>query len=127
MMGGCFMALYGLAMVLLRPNLLQLYGVAGTESAMIASVLLIFAAVWAPFDGVQIVAAHLLRSINCAAWASWSVFIVYWLVTLPLALLLAFPCHLGAAGIWIALAFGLGLVSLVMTWKFWRSTRYSGI
>jgi MATE family multidrug resistance protein len=114
-------------MVLLRPNLLQLYGVAGTESAMIASVLLIFAAVWAPFDGVQIVAAHLLRSINCAAWASWSVFIVYWLVTLPLALLLAFPCHLGAAGIWIALAFGLGLVSLVMTWKFWRSTRYSGI
>jgi len=134
-MGGFIMAVYGLGMILLRPLLMATYGVAGTETAALASTLLIFAAVWAPFDGVQVVAAYLLRSVNRAAWASWSVFIVYWLFCLPLALALAFPAGfrlfgipvgywgLGASGIWIALATGLVLVSLVLGWKFWRSAQ----
>lgn len=134
-LGGVMMGAYGLAMVLLRPLLMETYGVAGSETAALASSLLIFAAVWAPFDGVQVVAAYLLRSVNRAAWASWSVFIVYWLFCLPLALALAFPAGfrlfglpvgrwgLGASGIWIALATGLILVSLVMGWKFRRSAQ----
>jgi MATE family multidrug resistance protein len=134
-LGGLIMAVYGLGMILLRPVLMQTYGVAGTETAALASTLLIFAAVWAPFDGVQVVAAYLLRSVNRAAWASWSVFIVYWLFCLPLALALAFPAGfrlfglpvgvwgLGAVGIWIALATGLILVSLAMAWKFLRTAQ----
>ena len=134
-LGGVMMGAYGLAMILLRPLLMETYGVAGTETAALASSLLIFAAIWAPFDGVQVVAAYLLRSVNRAAWASWSVFIVYWLFCLPLALALAFPAGfrlfglpvgrwgLGASGIWIALATGLILVSLVMGWKFRRSAQ----
>ncbi len=137
-LGGLIMAAYGLGMVLLRPVLMDTYGVAGTETAALASTLLIFAAVWAPFDGVQVVAAYLLRSVNRAAWASWSVFIVYWLFCLPLALALAFPAGfrlfglpvgvwgLGAVGIWIALATGLILVSLAMAWKF-RRTAQTGV
>lgn len=137
-LGGLIMAVYGLGMILLRPVLMQTYGVAGTETAALASTLLIFAAVWAPFDGVQVVAAYLLRSVNRAAWASWSVFIVYWLFCLPLALALAFPAGfrlfglpvgvwgLGAVGIWIALATGLILVSLAMAWKF-RRTAQTGV
>ena len=134
-LGGVMMGAYGLAMILLRPLLMETYGVAGTETAALASSLLIFAAIWAPFDGVQFVAAYLLRSVNRAAWASWSVFIVYWLFCLPLALALAFPAGfrlfglpvgrwgMGAAGILIALATGLILVSLVMGWKFRRSAQ----
>ena len=134
-LGGVMMGAYGLAMILLRPMLMETYGVAGTETAALASSLLIFAAIWAPFDGVQVVAAYLLRSVNRAAWASWSVFIVYWLFCLPLALALAFPpgfrlfglpvgrWGMGASGIWIALATGLVLVSLVMGWKFRRSAQ----
>jgi MATE family multidrug resistance protein len=137
-LGGLIMAVYGLGMILLRPVLMQTYGVAGTETAALASTLLIFAAVWAPFDGVQVVAAYLLRSVNRAAWASWSVFIVYWLFCLPLALALAFPAGfrlfglpvgvwgLGAVGIWIALATGLILVSLAMALKF-RRTAQTGV
>ena len=137
-LGGLIMAVYGLGMILLRPVLMQTYGVAGTETAALASTLLIFAAVWAPFDGVQVVAAYLLRSVNRAAWASWSVFIVYWLFCLPLALALAFPAGfrlfglpvgvwgLGAVGIWVALATGLILVSLAMAWKF-RRTAQTGV
>jgi MATE family multidrug resistance protein len=134
-LGGAIMSVYGLGMILLRPWLMATYGVAGTETAVLASTLLIFAAVWAPFDGVQVVAAYLLRSVNQAAWASWSVFLVYWLFCLPLALALAFPAGfrlgglpigylgLGAVGIWIALATGLVLVSLAMAWKFRRTAR----
>lgn len=129
-LGGVLMAVYGLAMILFRPLLMETYGVAGTETAGLAATLLIFAAIWAPFDGVQVVAAHLLRSIDRAAWASWSVFIVYWLFCLPLALALAFPMGfrvlglpvgywgLGAVGIWIALTAGLILVAGALTWKF---------
>ena len=131
-LGGLIMSLYGLVMVLTRPWLMQTYGVAGTEIATVASALLVFAALWAPFDGLQVVAAYLLRSVNCAAWASWSVFVVYWLFCLPFALALAFPrgftlfgvpvgwYGLGPSGIWISLATGLMLVALAMTWKFRR-------
>jgi Na+-driven multidrug efflux pump len=81
---------------------------------------------------LQVVAAHLLRSVNCASWASWSVFLVYWLFCLPFSLALAFPrgftlfgvpvgwYDLGPTGIWISLATGLTLVALAMTWKFRR-------
>jgi MATE family multidrug resistance protein len=131
-LGGLIMSVYGLGMVLTRPWLMQTYGVAGTDIATVASALLIFAALWAPFDGLQVVAAHLLRSVNCASWASWSVFLVYWLFCLPFSLALAFPrgftlfgvpvgwYDLGPTGIWISLATGLTLVALAMTWKFRR-------
>lgn len=130
LLGGLIMSAYGLIMVLCRPWLMQTYGVAGTEIATVASTLLIFAALWAPFDGLQVVAAHLLRSVNQAAWASWSVFLVYWLFCLPLSLALAFPAGyrlcglpigvwgLGATGIWISLATGLMVVAVAMTWRF---------
>jgi len=137
-LGGLIMSLYGLVMVLTRPWLMQTYGVAGTEIATVASALLVFAALWAPFDGLQVVAAYLLRSVNCAALASWSVFVVYWLFCLPFSLALAFPrgftlfgvpvgwYGLGPSGIWISLATGLMLVALAMTWKF-RQVARSGV
>jgi MATE family multidrug resistance protein len=132
LLGGLIMSAYGLIMVLCRPWLMQTYGVAGTDIATVASTLLIFAALWAPFDGLQVVAAYLLRSVNQAAWASWSVFLTYWLFCLPLSLALAFPAGFrlfglpvgvwgfGATGIWISLATGLMVVAVAMTWRFRR-------
>ena len=118
LIGALIMSAYGLTIFLGRPVLASWYGVAGTDTGRLAATLLIFAALWAPFDGMQIVAAHLLRSVNCAAWASWSVFIVYWFITLPLALFCAFTLHWGAQGIWVALTSGLVLVALAMGAKF---------
>jgi MATE family multidrug resistance protein len=125
--GGLMMAFYGVAMIALRPWFLGFYDVAGTGTGDLAAALLVWAALWAPFDGVQVVAAHLLRSIDRAAWASWGVAIVYWVVTLPLALLLAFPFGLGAEGIWIALASGLMLVAVALGWKFRSATRHASV
>jgi MATE family multidrug resistance protein len=115
-LGGVMMGAYGLAMILLRPLLMETYGVAGTETAALASSLLIFAAIWAPFDGVQVVAAYLLRSVNRALALAFPP--GFRLFGLPVG-----RWDLGAAGIWIALATGLVLVSLVMGWKFRRSAQ----
>ncbi len=120
---GSIMGIYGLLMVLFRPELLAVYEVAGTRVGDLASTLLIFAALWAPFDGIQVVSAHLLRSVNFAAWASWAAAACYWGVALPLCLILAFPLGYGAEGIWAALALSLGFAALAMGWKFLRATR----
>ncbi len=123
LIAGTVMGLYGLAMVMFRPELLAIYEVAGTRTGDLAALLLIFAAVWAPFDGIQVVAAHLLRSINLAAWASWAAAACYWGVALPLCLVLAFPLGQGAEGIWAALALSLAFAAIVMGGKFVRATR----
>lgn len=123
LIAGVVMGLYGLAMVMLRPELLAIYEVAGTRTGDLAFTLLLFAAVWAPFDGVQVVSAHLLRSINLAAWASWAAAACYWGVALPLCLIFAFPLGQGALGIWAALALSLAFAAVAMGGKFARATR----
>ncbi len=123
LIAGVCMAAYGLGLVLLREPLLALYAVAGTPTGVLAAALLIAAALWAPFDALQVVAAHLLRSINYAAWASWAAALAYWGIALPLALVLAFPLGLGAVGIWIALALSLAFAAIVLSVKFFRATR----
>lgn len=123
LLGGIFMALYGLTLILLREPLLALYHVSGTPTGMLAATLLVAAALWAPFDALQVVAAHLLRSINYASWASWAAATAYWGIALPLALILAFPLGYGAVGIWVALALSLAFAALVLSLKFLRATR----
>lgn len=123
LLAGVVMGAYGLALILLREPLLALYHVAGTPTGALAGALLVAAALWAPFDALQVVAAHLLRAINLAAWASWVAAAAYWGIALPLALVFAFPLGLGAIGIWIALALSLGFAAVALAGKFLRATR----
>lgn len=122
-LGGAALALYALLLIGLRDPLLEVYHVAGTPTGELAASLLVFAALWAPFDALQVVAAHLLRAINLAAWASGAAAVAYWGIALPLALVLAFPAGLGAVGIWIGLALSLGFAALALAGKFLRATR----
>jgi MATE family multidrug resistance protein len=117
------MGAYALALLVLRQPLLVLYDVDATVTGQLAAALLIWAALWAPFDALQVVAAHLLRSINLAAWASWVAAATYWGIALPLCLILAFPLGFGAVGIWIGLATSLGFAALALVGKFLRATR----
>jgi len=122
-LGGAALGLYALLLIGLRGPLLGIYHVAGTPTGELAASLLVFAALWAPFDALQVVAAHLLRAINLAAWASGAAALAYWGIALPLALVLAFPAGLGAVGIWIGLALSLGFAALALAGKFLRATR----
>ena len=117
------MGAYALALFFFRDPLLALYDVRATPTGDLAAALLVWAALWAPFDALQVVAAHLLRAINLAAWASWVAAAAYWGIALPICLILAFPLGLGAVGIWVGLAASLGFAAVALVGKFVRATR----
>jgi MATE family multidrug resistance protein len=49
--------------------------------------------------------------------------VAYWALALPIGSLLAFRAHLGAVGIWIGLAAGLGVAAVGLAWRFHRQTQ----
>ncbi len=86
----------------------------------IAARLLIVAAIFQLFDGVQIVAVSALRGINDARIPAWITFVAYWILALPCGAWLAFGWHLGALGVWVGLAFGLALAAAALGVRAWR-------
>ena len=74
-------------------------------------------------DGVQAVAAGALRGLKDTAVPMLLAGFGYWVVGLPLGLLLAFPLGYGAVGVWIGLAAGLFLVAGLITWRWIRLSR----
>jgi len=101
-------------------------GIAGqfvndTAVIEIAAHLLIVAALFQLFDGIQIVAVSALRGINDARVSAWIAFVAYWIVALPCGAWLCFGrMQLGAIGIWFGLAFGLGVAGAALGVRAWR-------
>ena len=50
--------------------------------------------------------------------------IAYWVVGVPSGYLLAFHFGMGATGIWTGLIIGLSLVSISLTFRFLKRTRF---
>lgn len=65
-------------------------------------------------DGLQVTAAGALRGLKDTRLPMIYAGIGYWIIGLPLGAALAFWGGLGGLGIWIGLALGIGLVSLLM-------------
>ena len=80
----------------------------------IAAKLLIVAAFFQIFDGLQVVGSCTLRGLNDAIVPMVACLVAYWLVFLPFAWLAAFHFRLGAAGIWYGLAAALGIVAVAL-------------
>jgi MATE family multidrug resistance protein len=93
-----------------------------TDTAVIdiAARLLIVAAVFQLFDGIQIIAVSALRGVNDARVPAWIAFVAYWIVALPCGAWLAFGWRLGAVGIWWGLASGLGAAAVALGIRAWR-------
>jgi MATE family multidrug resistance protein len=85
-----------------------------------AVVLLRIAAVFQLFDGVQAVAGGALRGAADVRYAFVTNVIAYWVLGLPLALVLAFGLGGGAPGLWWGLTAGLIVTSWVLTRRFAR-------
>jgi MATE family multidrug resistance protein len=96
-----------------------------TDPAVIAlaAQLLVVAAVFQLFDGGQVVSAGALRGLTDVKVPTVITFIAYWMVSLPLAGLLAFRASLGPVGIWTGLAAGLASAAVLLAWRFVRLTR----
>jgi len=92
----------------------------------IAAQLLMVAALFQLFDGVQVIAAACLRGITDVKVPAVITFVAYWLVALPLGYALGVRGPLGAVGMWIGIATGLALAAVLLAARFARLTRAGG-
>jgi len=84
--------------------------------------LLIVAAVFQVADGVQVVSLSALRGLADVRVPALIAVLAYWFLALPIGSSLAFLADLGAVGIWIGLALGLGAAACGLLWRFHRRT-----
>ena len=92
------------------------------EVATLAAQLLFVAAIFQVFDGAQVISAGALRGITDVRVPTVLTFIAYWVISLPLGYVLAFKTSVGAPGLWIGLATGLGCAAVLLGWRFHRLT-----
>lgn len=88
------------------------------EIIKLASELLIIAAMFQLFDGIQVVAIGALRGLEDVKYPTIITLVGYWLIALPLAYLLAFTFKMETIGIWIALLASLIFVAVGLFWRF---------
>jgi MATE family multidrug resistance protein len=81
------------------------------------------AAAFQIFDGLQGVSAGALRGAGDTRTPMVCHLIAHWLVGLPVGYVLAFSLGFGVVGMWIGLAFGLGLAGMFLLISWWRRAR----
>lgn len=89
----------------------------------LSSSLLLIAAVFQLFDGLQVTSIGILRGMEDVKYPTYVTLIGYWILALPLAYFLGFTCQLEVIGIWWALTFSLVFVGVVLYWRFTKLTK----
>lgn len=93
------------------------------EVILIASKLLLVAAVFQISDGIQVVVLGALRGLQDVKIPMYITFIAYWIVGFPISYYLGLHTNLKAAGIWIGLLAGLSVAALFLYIRFSKLTR----
>jgi MATE family multidrug resistance protein len=88
------------------------------EVIHISSSLLIIAAFFQLFDGVQAVGLGVLRGITDVKFPTAITFISYWIIGLPIGYYLGFTYKYGVVGVWIGLSIGLATSASLLTLRF---------
>ena len=116
-LGASTMFLAGVTFIILNDFLPTLY-INDENVIEIASRLIIIAALFQLSDGTQAVGIGVLRGLTDVKGPTIITFIAYWVISLPIAYLLAFNFHLGVDGVWIGLLIGLTASALMLTFRF---------
>ena len=124
-MGAAFMTLAAIVLVV-APRLIVRIFTPDPNVMSIGVNLLLVAAAFQLFDGLQTVATGALRGTGETRIPMFSSFVAYWVIGLPLGYYLGFGRRLGAVGLWLGLALSLMLIgtALVVAWK--RKVRVMG-
>jgi MATE family multidrug resistance protein len=85
--------------------------------------LLLVAAGFQFFDGIQITVTGALRGAGNTTAPLYTHLICYWIVGMPLGCLLCFRAHLGAAGLWLGLLIALTGAAIILLAVWRRTTR----
>jgi MATE family multidrug resistance protein len=117
LLGAGFMTCTGLAFVTASKQIARLFS---PDPAVIrvGATLLLVAAAFQLFDGLQTVATGALRGSGNTRTPMLANLIAYWFIGLPFGYVLCFRFGLGALGIWIGLCIGLMIIgsALLFTW-----------
>jgi MATE family multidrug resistance protein len=108
--------------VLAPHPILRLYT---TDPAVVRAgvTLLLVAAFFQLFDGVQAVATGVLRGLGDTRTPMLCNLAGHWMVGLPAGYVLCFVAGWGIVGLWIGLSIGLTLVGAALVTTWWRRTR----
>jgi len=96
---------------------------ANTEVTNLAVSFLMFAAAFQIFDGAQVVGAGMLRGLHDTRVPMIFALLGYWLFGLGGGIWLAFGLKWEGKGVWTGLAAGLGVVAVLMLWRWSRRDR----
>jgi MATE family multidrug resistance protein len=111
--GLVFMTLTGAVFLTLADELARLY-TRDVEVIAVAVVLLRIAGVFQVFDGLQVVAAGILRGLGDTRAPMLICLLGYWVLGIPLSGYLAFAANQGPPGLWWGLVLGLGVVATML-------------
>jgi MATE family, multidrug efflux pump len=119
-LGATVMAASALALLIFPRVIARLFT---PDPAIIAAAvpLLRVAAFFQLFDGLQVTATGALRGAGDTTTPMLCHFAGYWVIGLPLGVLLGFRESLGAMGLWMGLSVGLIVIGIVLL-GFWRRT-----
>jgi len=112
-----FMSITAILFLSLR-NYLPLLYTKDIDVILLAAQLLIAAAIFQLFDGLQVVMISILRGFGDVKHAMIYAFIAYIIINLPLGYYLGFTLKFGVIGLWGGIIFGLGSASMLFYWRF---------
>ena len=121
-LGAAFMSGAALLFVLAPRPILRLFTIdpAVTRAGV---ALLLVAAFFQLFDGLQAVATGVLRGVGDTRTPLLCNLAGHWLVGLPVGYWLCFVADWGIVGLWVGLSIGLTLVGAALVTAWWRRTR----
>ena len=131
MVAGLIAFIISFMVVVIRRPILLLYGLE-YRVLHLASLFIVFAAVWNIFDSIYTVGMGVLRGIEDTFTPFIVTTINQWLIALPISYVLAFYFSWGSEGIWVGNIVGFALSAIALLLRFhlkshqlaWGSTQY---
>ena len=102
---------------------------AGKDSAAVLAIagpFVVIAGLFQLVDGLQAIAAGLLRGLKDTRIPMIMALISYWPIGFLCAWFFAFPAGFGGIGVWFGFLSGLSAASILLNWRFYRLVRQRG-